>query len=98
MFATDNLKTLMIGNKSDSPYRAVAATAACQVSESLGIPVMEASAKNGANVDQAFLGLTEELLANSGPVSGDGEQKDIGGSRRLVETGHGDRTYNCCIY
>ena len=63
-YAAPDACKLLIGNKCDlESKRAVSKEQAGEFAQSLGIPFIEASAKDGRNVDHAFIQLTEELIA-----------------------------------
>lgn len=65
--APDTCKLLM-GNKCDlDPQRVVPTATAQSFAKELGIPMIETSAKEGVNVDKAFIQLTEALLARKNP-------------------------------
>lgn len=62
--AKDNVSIIVIGNKSDKPVeeREVSAADIQKFTNDTGIRVFESSAKTGANVETAFLTLTQELI------------------------------------
>lgn len=59
----DNTKRILVGNKVDkSSERVISLESAKEFADKYGMKYIEASAKVGTNVDQAFNELTEELL------------------------------------
>lgn len=59
----DNTKRILVGNKVDkSSERVISLESAKVFADKYGMKYIEASAKVGTNVDQAFNELTEELL------------------------------------
>jgi len=82
-YACENVNRLLVGNKADlTAKRAVDYNTAKELADTLGIPFIETSAKNSANVDKAFITMASEiknrmvsagvtgsqLLTPSGPV------------------------------
>lgn len=53
---------MLVGNKADLPDRAVTSEEAQTLSQKMGIPYFEASAKNGRNVNQLFENLATMLI------------------------------------
>ncbi|OEH77805.1 Ras family domain-containing protein [Cyclospora cayetanensis] len=63
-YATENAVKILVGNKSEKDCdRAVATDDAKRKAEDLGISFVETSAKNGINVDLAFITVARELIA-----------------------------------
>jgi len=61
--ASSNVSLIVVGNKNDRPdEREVKEEDVQKLIKETGIRVFEASAKEGTNVDKAFLSLTEELI------------------------------------
>ncbi|KAI9245511.1 ras family-domain-containing protein [Phascolomyces articulosus] len=59
-YASDDVCKLLIGNKSDMEQRQVTIAEGQELADSLGIPFLETSAKDSANVDGAFLKMVQE--------------------------------------
>ena len=73
-YAAPDTCKLLIGNKCDLESQRVVPTATAKsFAEELNIPFIETSAKEGVNVDKAFIQLTEALVArkNGGGAKGD---------------------------
>jgi len=69
--ACDNVNKLLVGNKSDLTHKKVVDyPTAKEYADSLGIPILETSAKNATNVEQAFLTMATEIKNRMGPPSG----------------------------
>lgn len=61
-YACDNVNKLLVGNKNDqTSKKAVEYETAKEYADHLKIPFLETSAKNGANVEQAFLTMATEI-------------------------------------
>ncbi|KAL1461563.1 hypothetical protein WDU94_013448 [Cyamophila willieti] len=61
-YACDNVNKLLVGNKNDqTSKKAVDYEDAKKFANHLNIPFLETSAKNGANVEQAFLTMATEI-------------------------------------
>eukprot|EP00092_Neocalanus_flemingeri_P027903 GFUD01030291.1.p1 GENE.GFUD01030291.1~~GFUD01030291.1.p1 ORF type:complete len:274 (-),score=61.17 GFUD01030291.1:270-1091(-) len=60
-YAAENVKKVLVGNKSDLHNQIVEFDAAKTYSDSLGVPFLETSAKNNSNVNQAFLTMVESI-------------------------------------
>ncbi len=78
-YAAPDTCKLLIGNKCDLESQRVVPTATAKsFAEELNIPFIETSAKDGVNVDKAFIQLTEALMArkNGGGAKG-GKSKAV---------------------
>lgn len=60
-YASESVIKILVGNKCDTPKRAVSYEMGREFAESLGIQFVETSAKNGTNVEKAFMTITELL-------------------------------------
>merc|ERR1712232_286840 len=61
-YAADNVNKLVVGNKCDlSSEKVVSCEEAKEFTGSLGINLVETSAKNAHNVDQAFQAIASEI-------------------------------------
>ena len=60
-YGTENVKKVIIGNKCDLYNKIVDFDAAKRFSDALGAPILETSAKNNSNVNQAFLTMVESI-------------------------------------
>ena len=58
----DRVNTVLVGNKCDVPDHQVPFEEAKKLADELSIPIFEASAKTGQNVDEAFLTITRMAL------------------------------------
>ena len=59
------VEIVLVGNKIDlTDRKKVPSSSGAKLAESYGIPFIEASAKNGTNVDKAFATLIENVLRN----------------------------------
>ena len=93
-YAAPDACMLLIGNKCDlETKRAVTRDKAEEFAKSLGISVIETSAKDGSNVDQAVIQLTEELMAKKG--TSDPPKKSRTGGVKVGEGGK-SRGGKCC--
>ena len=69
-YGPGDVNKLLVGNKSDLTDRKVVDyTSAKEYADKLAIPLLETSAKNGANVEQAFMTLAAEIKKRVGPSS-----------------------------
>lgn len=67
-YASDNVKILLVGNKSDlEKQRQVSIGEAQELANKLNIPFIEASAKDSTNVQQLFVKLTTILSQTHSP-------------------------------
>jgi len=65
--ATKGTCILLVGNKCDlTDQRLVETSQGETVAKELGVPFLEASAKNGTNVEQIFIDLTRNILGKCG--------------------------------
>ncbi|KAH9948123.1 GTP-binding protein ypt1 [Amylocystis lapponica] len=61
-YASETVKRLLLGNKSDLVERKVVAySAAKEFADALSIPFLETSAKTSANVEEAFLTMSKQI-------------------------------------
>ncbi|CAL4066131.1 unnamed protein product, partial [Meganyctiphanes norvegica] len=66
-YASENLEKLLVGNKSDLiNKRVVDFEYAKKYSDSLNIPIIETSAKNAVNVEQAFMTMASNIKKRVG--------------------------------
>ncbi|XP_032893695.1 ras-related protein Rab-19 [Amblyraja radiata] len=89
-YGAANVVQLLIGNKADlGERREVPFEEACNVAEKFGLlAVLETSAKEAQNVDEAFLLLTRELLARNGlHLSSESSRSSLHMDSRPVITG-----------
>jgi Ras-related protein Rab-1A len=78
-YATEHVSKLLVGNKSDLVQKkAIDYDTAKALADKLGIPFLETSAKNSANVDKAFVKMAEEISSamGSGHVRPDGSREN----------------------
>lgn len=69
--ACENVNKLLVGNKCDLTHKKVVDyPTAKEYADCLSIPILETSAKNATNVEQAFLTMATEIKARMGPPSG----------------------------
>lgn len=73
-YACESVNKLLVGNKCDlTTKKVVDYNTAKEFADGLGIPLLETSAKNATNVEEAFVTMTKEIksrMANSsGPVT-----------------------------
>ena len=61
-YAPEDVELVLIGNKCDESSRAVDYPVAKEFADSLGIPLIETSAKTAVNVDLAFMLLVQRLV------------------------------------
>ena len=92
-YAAPDTCKLLIGNKCDlESQRVVPIATAKSFAEELNIPFIETSAKEGVNVDKAFIQLTEALVARK---NGDGAKGD---KSKVVKLDKDDKSSKvvCC--
>ncbi|KAK3510361.1 hypothetical protein QTP70_005658 [Hemibagrus guttatus] len=77
-YASENVNKLLVGNKCDL-------TTKKEFADSLGIPFLEASAKNATNVEQAFMTMAAEIKKKMGPGAGKGRELADMMERRKVD-------------
>ncbi|TSK18083.1 Ras-related protein Rab-1A [Bagarius yarrelli] len=70
-YASENVNKLLVGNKCDLTTKKVVEYTT-ELADSLGIPFLEASAKNSTNVEQAFMTMAAEIKKKTGPGSNTG--------------------------
>jgi len=67
-YACENVNKLLVGNKCDlTTKKVVDYTTAKEYAEQLGVPFLEASAKNAVNVETAFLNMAGYIKERVGP-------------------------------
>jgi len=98
-YAAPDTCKLLIGNKCDlESQRVVPKATAKTFADELNIPFIETSAKDGKNVDKAFIQLTEMLLQrekNGGTGAGGGDGASKGGVK-LDKGGAASSSKGCC--
>ncbi|XP_078272663.1 ras-related protein Rab-19-like isoform X1 [Rhinoraja longicauda] len=97
-YGAANVVQLLIGNKADlGERREVPFEEACNVAEKFGLlAVLETSAKESQNVDEAFLLLTRELLARNGlHLSSESSRSSLHLDSRPVITGAPPQKNSC---
>lgn len=60
-YAAEDVRRILVGNKSDLPNRQVAAKDALELADRLGLEYIETSAKDQTNVDQVFMTLAKNI-------------------------------------
>lgn len=61
-YASEGVNRLLVGNKSDLVQKRVVASATAQKwADSVNLPLLETSAKNSSNVEQAFLTMAKQI-------------------------------------
>lgn len=60
-YAAEDVRRILVGNKSDLPNRQVATKDALELAERLGLEYVETSAKDRTNVDQVFVTLAKNI-------------------------------------
>jgi len=96
-YASENVKKLLVGNKSDlTQKKVVDYTNAKEYADQLGIPFLETSAKANTNVEQAFITMASEIKnsmpVGSGPSPGSGPKVTVGASAAIRQQQSG----GCC--
>uniref|UniRef100_A0A8B9JDZ1 RAB1A, member RAS oncogene family a n=1 Tax=Astyanax mexicanus TaxID=7994 RepID=A0A8B9JDZ1_ASTMX len=93
-YASESVNKLMVGNKCDlTTKKVVDYTTAKEFADSLGIPFLEASAKNATNVEQAFMTMAAEIKKRMGSgTSGGGADK----SNVKIQSTSKTSTGGCC--
>ncbi|SCU98003.1 LAMI_0F12508g1_1 [Lachancea mirantina] len=92
--ANDEAQLLLVGNKSDMDTRAVTTEQGETLAKELGIPFVEASAKDDTNVNDIFFQLAkliQEKIESEKIVGGQGKD----GSININGGGNGTKS-NCC--
>lgn len=70
-YACDNVNKLLVGNKADLENKKVVDfNQAKDFASRLNIPILETSAKNAMNVEQAFMTMAAQIKTRVGPPSG----------------------------
>lgn len=60
-YAAEDVRRILVGNKSDLPNRQVQAKDALELADRLGLEYIETSAKDTTNVDQVFMTLAKNI-------------------------------------
>lgn len=91
---------LLVGNKCDREDRVVSTEAGEAFANNLNMPFLETSAKNGDNVEAAFLAMASELIKVKGSTKASSSPNAAPGRKRLSigaqPSGQGDQTGGCC--
>ncbi|OMH80557.1 Ras-related protein Rab-1A [Zancudomyces culisetae] len=75
-YASEGVNKLLVGNKCDlSDQRVVDFTQAKEFADAKGIPVLETSAKDSTNVEQAFLAMAKQIKNRVSATSASTQQK-----------------------
>lgn len=86
--ASDSVVMILVGNKSDMTDRRVVSTEQGQaLADELGIPFLEASAKNNENVEESFFSLSRRVKENM--YSGDAGVQPGNGAGNSVNVNQG---------
>ena len=95
-YAAEGTVKLLVGNKSDrTADRVVSTEQAQEMADSLGIPLIETSAKSAKNVEEAFLTLAGELIRQRVARGEDGDNKKSNTSGGIDLQGAAQKA-NCC--
>ncbi|CAO3698623.1 unnamed protein product [Rhizopus stolonifer] len=65
-YAAEGVNKLLVGNKSDLSNKSVSTEQAQEFAESIKIPLLETSAKDATNVEQAFLTMAKQIKDRMG--------------------------------
>lgn len=85
-YASESVQKLLVGNKSDlTQKKVVDYGAAREFADSLGIPLLETSAKSSTNVEQAFLTMAKKIKE----ASPKGSMNAPGGAKKSVNISAG---------
>lgn len=96
--ASDNVIKVLVGNKSDldDSKRAVPYSRGKALADEYRIPFFETSAKNGANVEEVFLGMARDVITRLRDAPPDGSSS----APAALRVGPGQRRNtqksNCC--
>lgn len=72
-YASEGVNRLLVGNKSDlADKRQVTFSASKKWADSVNIPILETSAKNSSNVEQAFLTMARQIKEKMTTLGQDG--------------------------
>ena len=93
-YAAEGTSRLLVGNKCDKAAERVISTEKGKAfADTLGIPFIETSAKEATNVEQAFMTMTEELVARKGSSGGNSGR---GGSVSVSDRATAKGKKSCC--
>jgi len=86
-YACEGVNKLLVGNKADlTSSKVVDFEAAKKFADELGIPVLETSAKDATNVEQAFLTMAQQIKDRMGAAS---LQNNTGAGKSTLKVGQG---------
>jgi len=95
--ACENVNKLLVGNKCDLTHKKVVDyPTAKEYATCLGIPILETSAKNATNVEQAFLTMATEIKNRMGPPSGAAAQQAAAVKITAVPASDKGASGSCC--
>ncbi|WFD20072.1 ras GTPase [Malassezia caprae] len=98
-YACEGVNKLLVGNKADlTSSKVVDFESAKKFADELGIPVLETSAKDATNVEQAFLTMAQQIKDRMGAAS---LQNNAGAGKSTLKVGQGQSVSNlssggCC--
>ena len=96
LHATPNTCKLLIGNKDDLADKVVDTGTGQEYADGLGMPFIETSAKTKANVEAAFMTMSEELIKKR-KARGEEEEEDNGVTNLVGDQKTSDRMgIDCC--
>mgnify|MGYP003297278220 CR=1 FL=1 len=84
--AQSNVCKVLVGNKCDKPDRKVSFEEGQKLASDFGMEFFETSAKSGANVNETFNALTNQILKNSSAA----------GSSKTVKLDNKKEKKGCC--
>mmetsp|Transcript_61231 Transcript_61231/g.164481 ORF Transcript_61231/g.164481 Transcript_61231/m.164481 type:complete len:103 (-) Transcript_61231:465-773(-) len=77
-YSNPKVNKMLIGNKCDlSSKKAVDTATAKEYADQLGIPFLETSAKNSANVEQAFVTIAHEIKTRMSKLDKVGTERPV---------------------
>lgn len=97
LYGNDHVNKLLVGNKSDlATKKVIDYNMAKEFADQQAIPFLETSAKNGDNVELAFMAMVAAIMerTDSQPQTAD---DDTQGSSRPAEAGLISTTTCCCL-